>query len=113
MRILSRFFKVGKYLFTVRCNPLKRKIFAINEVIQDTHDAKIIVGLLTGFLKYGLINTFTATELTGSKELLARADGIVTFPEIKKLLNPVELKTFQNDVDSIKTQKVNTPTKQT
>jgi len=88
-------------------------MFAVNEVILETHDAKIIVGMLTGFMKYGLINTFTVTELKGSKEITDYPDGIVNFPELKKRLSPSDLQAFKTDVETIKTQKVNTPVKQT
>lgn len=108
MRLLQRFFKVNKYLFTVRCNPLQRKIMVINDEIQETHDAKIIVGLLKGFLKYKLIDNFTITTLTGSPEMMAYPDGIVKFPDLKKRLNPADMQTFKTDVETLKTQKVNT-----
>jgi hypothetical protein len=112
-RLLQRFFKVGKYLFTVRCNPLKRKMFVINEEILESHDPKIIVGLLRGFMKYGLISTFTVTELAGSPTMVEYPDGIVKFPELKKRLNAADMQTFKTDVETVKTQKVNTPGEQT
>jgi hypothetical protein len=112
-RQLQRFFKVGKYLFTVRSNPLKRKMLVINEEIQETHDAKIIVGLLKGFMKYGLISTFTATELSGSPTMLEYPDGVVKFPELKRRLNPDDMLSFKTAVENVKSQNLNTAVEQT
>lgn len=88
-------------------------MFVINEEILESHDPKIIVGLLRGFMKYGLISTFTVTELAGSPTMVEYPDGIVKFPELKKRLNAADMQTFKTDVETVKTQKVNTPGEQT
>jgi len=112
-RQLNRYFIVGKYLFTVQSNPLKRKIMTIHEEILDTHDARVIIGLLKGFNRYGLISSFTVVELEGwTKETPIFPDGIVSFPNLKKKLSPKNMDLFQTDVQNMK-QKVNTQKEQT
>ena len=108
-RQLNRYFIVGKYLFTVQCNPLKRKIMTIHEEILDTHNEKVIIGVLKGFNRYGLISTFTVTELQGwDKEHPLFPDGIISFPKLKKGLSPQNMENFQTEVTKMK-EKVNTP----
>ncbi len=112
-RQLNRYFVVGKYLFTVQCNPLKRKIMSIHDEILETHNEKVIIGLLKGFNRYGLITTFTVIELEGwVKENPLFPDGIVSFPQLKKKMSANNLQSFQLEVTKMK-QKVNTPEEQT
>ena len=113
MRLLNRYFKVQTYIFTVNCNPLKRKIFAINDEIMETHDAKVIVGLLKGFMRYGIIATFTVTELEGNEETLKYPDGMIRFPVLKKLLSSKDFTAFQTSLEEVKNQKVEMPVRQT
>ena len=103
LRQLNRFFIVGKYLFTIKCNPLKRKIFAIHDEILETHNEKVLIGLLKGFVRYNLVSNFTVTELEGwTKENPLFPDGIVRFPELKKKLTPKNMQTFQQGVEQLK-----------
>jgi hypothetical protein len=108
LRQLNRYFVVNKYLFTIKCNPLKRKILAINDEIQDTHNEKVLIGVLKGFFRYGLISNFTVTELTGwTKENPFFPDGIVKFPDLKKKLSSQNMQTFQNSVEKMKNEQIN------
>jgi hypothetical protein len=104
LRQLNRFFVVGKYLFTIRCNPLKRKIMSINDEILETHNEKVLIGLLKGFVRYNLLSNFTVSELDGwTKENPLFPDGIVRFPELKKKLTPKNMEMFQQGVEKLKT----------
>lgn len=99
-RLLNRFFVVGRYLFAVKCNPLKRKILSADEEIKETHDAKVFLGLLKGFQRYGLIQSFSVTELpewSNTNPLFS--DGIVSFGTLKKKLSPANMQMFKSDIE--------------
>jgi hypothetical protein len=102
-RLLQRFFKIEQYLFTVRCNPLKRKILALNEIVIKMHDPKAVLGAFEGFKQYKLVESYTVTELKNPSDTFKKLpNGIVRYPELKKVLQPSELSIFQSDVEKLK-----------
>lgn len=86
---------------------------SIHEEILETHNEKVLIGLLKGFNRYGLISTFTVTELDGwDKDTPIFPDGIVSFPTLKKKLSPKNMQNFQSEVGKMK-EKINTSAQQT
>jgi hypothetical protein len=107
-RQLNRFFVVGRFLFAVRCNPLKRKILSADGEIKETHDPKVFLGLLKGFQRYGLIQSFSVTELPEqSKTNPLFPDGIVSFGTLKKKLTPENMQIFKSDVEKQQIHHIN------
>jgi len=109
-RQLNRFFVVGRFLFAVRCNPLKRKILSADEEIKETRDPKVFLGLLKGFQRYGLIQSFSVTEFPDySKDNPLFPDGIVSFGTLKKKLTPENMQIFKSDVEKQQIHHINIP----
>lgn len=94
-RLLRRYFLVGKYVFIVALNPLRRTINSINKVIEETHDAKIVMGALRGFMAQGTVNTFTAIEL---KDKLKIKDGMVFYNNLCKNIEYEDFRQFKKEL---------------
>lgn len=113
-RQLNRFFVVGRFLFAVKCNPLKRKILSADEEIKETHDPKVFLGLLKGFQRYGLITSFSVSEMPDwSKTNPLFSDGIVSFGTLKKKMSADNMQIFKSDIERQQNTHINIPEQQT
>lgn len=103
MRLLNRYFVVGKFLFTIQCNPLKKKVLSADAECKETRDPRVFLGLIKGYQRYGLINSYTVTELNGwDKNAPLFPDGLVSFNVLKKKMSSQDMQMFQTDVGKLK-----------
>jgi hypothetical protein len=104
-RILNRYFKVQNLLFVVHWNPLKRRSAALHRLINEYHDAKLLIGALNYLTYVGTLHNYVVMELGGSPEMLSHPDGWVQFPVIKQKLSKGEMTTFEQNIQKMEVKK--------
>ena len=105
-RILSRYFKVGTYLFIVQWNPLKRRSAALHNLIVKFHDPKMFIAVLEYNKEIGVLHNYSATKLDGSPEMLEYPDGVIRYPVIVQKLSKMGLDGFHQEVQKLEAEKI-------
>jgi hypothetical protein len=109
-RTLSRYFKLGSkkgeaYLFTIQFNPIKRRRNALQKLINDFKDSKMLLGAIAIWINEGVVRNYAVLSLEESTHMMAYPDGRVLFNMIKKLLTEKELKLLEAQVSVLNDEK--------
>lgn len=109
-RFLNRYYKIGNqkgnsYLFTLQLNPLRRRRNALQKLISDYHDPKILVGAVAYLINEGIIRNYSALPLEESEKMIQHPDGRVLYSVLKKLLTEKEFHALEAQVSVLNDEK--------
>lgn len=109
-RFLNRYYKLGtqsgnSYLFVLQLNPLRRRRNALQKLISDFHDPKMLLGAVAYLMNDGIIRNYSALPLVDSIKMIQYPDGRVLFNMIKKLLTEKELRLLEAQVSTLNDEK--------
>jgi hypothetical protein len=104
-RFLNRYYKVGKYLFTIQWNPLKRRRNAMQKLINEFKKPEMLLGAIAYLMNEGVVRNYAALPLEESAEMLKMQDGRVLYSMLSKLLSVKELKLLEAQVNTLNEEK--------
>jgi hypothetical protein len=94
-RFLNRYYKIGDY----------RRRNALQKLISDFHDPKMLLGAVAYLMNEGIIRNYAALPLEKSSKMLQYPDGRVLFNMVKKLLSEKELRALEAQVSTLNDEK--------
>ena len=99
--MLTRYYKLDTYLFSIQINPIRKRRNALQKVIDEFHDPKMFMGAIAYLMNEKIIRDFAVLTIEESKLLLSFPDGRVLFSMLKKLLTEKELRNLEAQVHTL------------
>ena len=109
-RFLNRYYKLGNlkgnaYLFTIQLNPLRRRRNALQKLINEFHDPKMLLGAVAYLINEGIVRNYAVLTLEESDKMIQHPDGRILYSMLKKLLTEKELRALEAQVTVLNTEK--------
>jgi hypothetical protein len=90
----------------IQINPLKKRRAAIQKLVTDYKDPKLLLGGISLAINLGIVRNYSALQIEESQAFVERPNGRLLFSELKKLLSSRELSLLEAQVVQLNNEKM-------